>query len=551
MTTRSSDPLRNVNTRATPQSRRADVRQVPNSAGGYAFRLDPLARLRRFLTIGTTGGTYYASERELTRANADDLLDLVRERGLEVVAETVAISEAARAPRNQQALFTLAVAVAHGDLDTRRQVAEVLPRVARTGTHLMQFVTYARQFRGWGRVLDRAIENWYLNQEVTRLAYQVVKYRQREGWTHRDVLRLAKPKAGVDDLARRALFDWICGRWTDAHVGQHAELRVVEGYQRAYVERNPKALATYVREYGLSWEMLPTEALNERVVWEALLESGVPQTALMRQLPRLTNLGLLPSTGGWTNEVVHQLTDPERLRSGRVHPLNVLVAQRTYASGRGVRGSQTWTPSRRIVDALDTAFYAAYGAVASTGKRIRLALDVSGSMGSPAGGLPLSCREVSAAMALVTANVETEYDVVGFTGGNRPSRWSMQGYGAGLSPLTISPRQRLDDVIRTVSNLPFGGTDCALPMLDATERNLAFDAFVVYTDSETWHGDVHPHQALRHYRERTGIDARLVVVGITANQFTIADPSDAGMLDVAGFDTAVPNVISDFVAGNV
>jgi len=38
----------------------------------------------------------------------------------------------------------------------------------------------------------------------------------------------------------------------------------------------------------------------------------------------------------------------------------------------------------------------------------------------------------------------------------------------------------------------------------------------------------------------------LIVVGMVSNGFTIADPDDAGMLDVAGFDTAVPQVMADF-----
>jgi 60 kDa SS-A/Ro ribonucleoprotein len=41
----------------------------------------------------------------------------------------------------------------------------------------------------------------------------------------------------------------------------------------------------------------------------------------------------------------------------------------------------------------------------------------------------------------------------------------------------------------------------------------------------------------------------LIVVGMTANQFTIADPSDPGMLDVVGFDIAAPQVMTDFSAG--
>ena len=41
----------------------------------------------------------------------------------------------------------------------------------------------------------------------------------------------------------------------------------------------------------------------------------------------------------------------------------------------------------------------------------------------------------------------------------------------------------------------------------------------------------------------------LVVVGMVANGFTIADPEDPGMLDIVGFDTATPAVVTGFAAG--
>ena len=44
-----------------------------------------------------------------------------------------------------------------------------------------------------------------------------------------------------------------------------------------------------------------------------------------------------------------------------------------------------------------------------------------------------------------------------------------------------------------------------------------------------------------------GRAAKLVVVGMTATGFTIADPNDAGMLDVVGFDAGAPQVMADFV----
>jgi 60 kDa SS-A/Ro ribonucleoprotein len=199
----------------------------------------------------------------------------------------------------------------------------------------------------------------------------------------------------------------------------------------------------------------------------------------------------------------------------------------------------------QVIDALDGVFYLAFDNVASTNKRVLLALDVSGSMGSSVHGMPfLSCREASAAMALVTAAVEPSHRIVAFTKGSYPSMHP--GYDTGLSPLSISPRQRLDDVVRSITDIPFGGTDCALPMVEALKHRWAVDTFVVYTDSETWAGAIHPGQALRMYRERMGIAAKLIVVAMASNGFTIADPDDAGMLDVVGFDTATPQVISEF-----
>jgi 60 kDa SS-A/Ro ribonucleoprotein len=51
--------------------------------------------------------------------------------------------------------------------------------------------------------------------------------------------------------------------------------------------------------------------------------------------------------------------------------------------------------------------------------------------------------------------------------------------------------------------------------------------------------------------ESDGIAAKLIVVGMLSNGFTIADPNDGGMMDVVGFDTATPQVMNDFVRGEM
>lgn len=540
------DPLSTISTRRTPQSEPADKRQVLNSAGGYTFTIDDETRLRRFLTLGTDGSTYYTSARDLSAANASVVLHMAETNHALLRSVILEVSEAGRAPKQNPTLFALAIACSVGSDDDKRAALGMLHRVARTGTHLFIFARYVEQFRGWGRGLRRAVADWYTRMEPDALAYQTLKYRQREGWSHRDLLRLSKPRPVRGSLTDGVL-GWVTGKpYTEVPA-------IVEGFIKA--NEAGSDVPALIRQYGLSWEMLPDESLNVAATWDALLDTGLPQTALMRQLPRLTRLGVVGNMAARTTEVAARLSDAERLRKARVHPVNVLVAQRTYASGQSARGDRIWQPARQIVDALDAAFYAAFGAVEPAHKRTLLALDVSGSMAmTPISNMPITPREASAALALVTMATEPAVEVVGFTSGRSNEgfymdRRRMQEIGNGLTPLSISPRQRLDDAIKSVSNLEFGGTDCAAPMLHAQRTGLEVDTFVLFTDNETWAGSIHPHQALREYREKTGIDARLVVVGMTATQFSIADPSDAGMLDVAGFDSAVPNLISDFSRG--
>jgi 60 kDa SS-A/Ro ribonucleoprotein len=324
---------------------------------------------------------------------------------------------------------------------------------------------------------------------------------------------------------------------------------VVERIEAIHAIRTmtPADAARVIRIYGLAREMVPTELLAHAVVWEALLE-GMPLGALVRNLATMTRVGLLAPGSEAARVVARRLGDAAAIRRARVHPLALLAAARTYAQGRGVRGDGTWAPVASVVDALDGAFHLAFGNVPATGKRLLLALDVSGSMAAPVHGLPfVSCREASAAMALVTVAAEPSVRTVAFTNGPYPSLHSRMGYNSGLTPIALSARQRLDDVLRATAALPFGGTDCALPIVEALKHRWPVDAFVVYTDSETWAGAVHPAQALRAYRERTGIAAKLVVVAMASNGFSIADPDDAGMLDVVGFDAATPQVIGDFV----
>lgn len=536
----------------TPQSekikgREEDMRE--NNAGGFSFKLDKWKRLERFLVLGTEGGTYYVSEKKLDKQNTKNLTNCLSEDYKKTIDIIKEISHSGRTIKNDTAIFALAVAASHSDIDVRRYALEALPSVCRIGTHLFHFAEFVDSMRGWGKAIRRAVGKWYTDRSDENLALQLLKYKQRDGWSHRDVLLLSHVKPLTE--MQNNLFKAAAGKekeWPET-------IALCKGYNELQKEQSLKQSIEIIKEYKLPRELVKTELLNEKATWLAMLPN-MPMTALIRNLGKMASLNILHNLSPGTKIVEGKLTDEEAIKKSRVHPMAILNAIKVYSSGRNITGAargriMNWTPCTRVSAALEKAFYHSFKNVESTNKNIFLALDVSGSMTSPISGGILSCREASALMAMVTARVEPNYDVYGFTAGRKNEYYNYGGKGAfsnsAISPIQIRPNMDFDTIIKTVSNLPFSGTDCSLPIMFALGKRMYVDVFCVYTDSETWAGTIQPSQALARYRQQINPKAKMVVVGMTANNISIADPEDAGMLDVAGFDPNTPAVISDFI----
>lgn len=537
-------------------SDRIHPKQVPNSEGAFVFQVTPWERLERWLILGAEGGTYYASERQLTRENAATVRECLDTEPARAVRTIVEISQWGRAPKQSPAIFALALAASHtAGVDpalAQIEAFRALPMVCRTASHLFEFVSYVDAMRGWGQRLRRAVGSWYASKAPEQLDYQLMKYRNRNGWTHRDVLRKAHPDSALFSGRQAAIIRWaVAGagamgerdvrrRATDTterqdSVGELPErLARFEELQRATTATEAARL---IRAHGFTHEMVPSELKSERAVWEALLP-GMPLGALVRNLGKLTEIGILAARGEEAAAVAARITDIAAIRRSRLHPIALLSAQMVYRTGHGVKGKLSWTPAPEIAAALESAFYLAFGNVEPSGKRLLLALDVSGSMqdGAIAGVPGLTPAQASAAMALVTLRREPNAAVMGFS--------------HAFIPLDVRADMSLDRVQRAIGNLPFGGTDCSLPMRWAQQfaRDKPIEGFAVYTDNETNGSREHPFEALRRYSAVHG-PARLAVAAFTSTGFTIANKEDGGMLDVVGFDASAPAVLSDFFRG--
>jgi 60 kDa SS-A/Ro ribonucleoprotein len=605
---------------------------------------------------------------------------------------------------------------------------------------------------GLGRGIRRVFGEYFYSRTGIEIANLMTKYQNREGWNIKDVLTLIhiNPSKMKDDGGRLAIdyvfkpkeeFEPILtaavakaklepswGGGTPALLSAIKEIHTIaERPLQPALSTSTSAqseldrIIHLINTVGLCREQLPSQLFKHKKVWEALLFSkgangkgkGMPLTALIRNLGKLTTseIGIIApfstipiqSLTPTVKHICDRITDAADIKRTRIHPYTILVAMMTYKKGHGDKGGLTWSHNIHILEALDKAFKLAFQNITPTGKRIKIALDVSGSMSSAfCTGTPVvSCAVASVAMmmmtgfrprtadssALLTAPGASPPPAIGcattvpesvaggrnplwkttqlpdgrtlyentktnecqFTkppstpsvsagGGNAPGATPIPSRGGGTpgrtpptiaqykatkkylgypdaqepatasrpppphfgyssayypppppyipylypalnppsnvticafsdtltditkavigymdattDPTTGLPTMTIDDALKLVE-LPFSATDCSLPMIQALQNKEQVDAFVIYTDNETYAGQIHPQVALEQYRAATGINAKLIVVGMTSNCLTIADPKDLNTLNLAGFDTATPRLINDFISGGV
>ena len=593
-------------------------------------------------------------------------------------------------------------------------------------------VAGGRNPHGIGRGIRRVFGEYFYSRTGIEIANLMTKYQNREGWTIKDVLTLIHidPKRMKDDGGRLAIehvfktkeeFEPILaaavakaklepswGGGTPALLNAIKEIHTIVlrpapvGVPLSQNTPEIYRITELINQVGLCREQLPSQLFKYRKVWEALLMSkgangkgkGMPLTALIRNLGKLTTaeIGIIApfstipiqSLTPTVKHICDRITDAADIKRTRIHPYTILVAMMTYKKGHGDKGGMMWSHNIHIVEALDKAFKLAFQNITPTGKRIKIALDVSGSMSAAfcTGSPVVSCATASVAMMMMTGfrprtadssallaapgaspppaasplwkttqlpdgrtlyeNTKTnecqftkpqELSVAPSRGGGTPGATpgatppspspptipqykatkkylgiydaqadataatrppaphfgysssyytppppylphlypapnppsnvticavsdtltdltnAVIGYmDATTDPATGLPTMTIDDALKLVE-LPFSATDCSLPMVRALETKEQVDAFVIYTDNETFAGKIHPQAALEQYRAATGIDAKLIVVGMTSNCLTIADPKDLNTLNLAGFDTATPRLINDFIAG--
>ena len=301
---------------------------------------------------------------------------------------------------------------------------------------------------GIGRGIRRVFGEYFYSRTGIEIANLITKYQNREGWNIKDVLTLIHidPKRMKDDGGRLVIdhvfktkeeFEPILATAPPTAERVKQLLNAIKEIHTIILRPAASATASaaqattqseldriihLINTVGLCREQLPSQLFKHKKVWEALLHSkgangkgkGMPLTALIRNLGKLTTseIGIIApfstipiqSLTPTVKHICDRITDAADIKRTRIHPYTILVAMMTYKKGHGDKGGMMWSHNIHILEALDKAFKLAFQNITPTGKRIKIALDVSGSMSSAfcTGSPVVNCATASVAMMMMT-----------------------------------------------------------------------------------------------------------------------------------------------------
>ncbi len=525
---------------------------TPNYGGGYSLKMSPQDVLERFLILGVEGSFYYVGKNELLENNTKNIISLVNTNPQDVYNATRDISINKRAISNDPAIYVTALLCAHPKQEIRQLGYSLVPQVCRTGTHVFHFCEMITKMRGWSRGLRNAVNSFYTTKNWDQLVYQVLKYRQRDGWSVKDVFRCTHPDFGRDKL-KNSLAHYIVnsdrdetafGKLNDYCLfGEEAKgskqivvfLDISKWKESEKSKKQMKDLIKYILFADLTQEFIPTWYKNEPEVQEALLQK-MPLMATIRNLGAYSASGLLgPFNSNASKLIVDRITNFDILSKAGVHPLQVMTASKIYNNGRGLKGSLTWNPNSQISSALETCFNLSFKSAPVVGKNFMISVDVSGSMSSNFQEYPFTYCEVAACIALAMVKREPSTYVVGFN--NQ------------LHDLNFTEKDTLESAVRKASKYCGYTTDAGKPIEKAIKDKLPVDVFLHITDSD-FNAGKHPLTLVEEFRKKMNRPkTRLMSVGLVPSHYGtvgFASELDKYSMDIKGFDTSIPQIIHSF-----
>jgi len=515
-------------------------------SGGHRFKSSWQRDLWRWLLLGNTGNTFYASGDQL---NYDALKDVFfgDAEDQELLDILLRARDVVPRPKNVVGAYALATVLMRcavpqldSPVDWYGVNGSVFNAIVRNGSDLLYFFKIRKAAGGgFGSGLRNAVCHYYAQRHAPE--YDAVKYKQRWGnWTQRDVLRLVHPKPQLFSPRVAATFAYILGKepdLSDESVKAAYEASAI-GFEKAVqaAETIGEVVDAIGRYQHTMWEAIPTQWLTKKEVWQALIEArALGDRAFLRNLGRFAR---------------HQfLLDPEfrallakritRFQASRISPMLV------FLGAAGLYDADTEpTAKGEVLAHLNDLFVKTMGVgdfPAVKEGTYYIAVDSSASMQyRPHGSkLPVSVYSQALAIASVLARAVEK------SGGRAVSLFVDTEV---RTPAYGFEHRSLEGVF--ADGEARGGGTYLNRLIDHIELAPAPDTagIVLVTDNESY-GDEHYYQAVNRLRKKLnkpGLGS--VTVDIAPYGGQLADPKNPRDLAITGFSPDLPAIIAQHLS---
>lgn len=497
----------------------APVANAVNNAGGKAYSLSDKQALAQFAVTNTFNGTYYTTAEH----GLDIVKDLVNKLSgnPEFIAKVALYAYEKGNMKDMSAYLCVVLA----ELDTKL-FRKVFRRITTNGKMLRNVIQIARSGQA-GRVRNmssgtyfNALQEWF----NTHSAEEVFRASVGNDPSMRDILRMVRPRPAT--LQHEAVFGYIVGKGY-----KYENLPViVQQYESYKVNKGGEVPA-------VDFRLLDSLGLDDSA-WAAIAHNASWQMTRMN-LNTFVRHGVFKYDPELINVVANRLRDARAIAKAKVFPYQLLAAYINVNSD---------VPFE-VRDALQDAMELAVDNTPVFPGQVYVAVDTSGSMGSPITGRrygsssKVRCVDVAALFASCVLRKNRSTQVVPFD--------------TGVHNCQLNPRDSIMSNAQILARFGGGGTNCAVAIEHLNNQNAKGDAIVFISDNESW-VDSLTHQYYSLYNAGTSMmdawlkfkrrnpQAKLVCIDLTPGS-TSQVTNHKDILQVGGFSDQVFDVVASFL----
>ncbi len=493
-------------------STRLNQANTTNEAGGSAYSLTDEHILCQYAVTGCFNGTYYVD----ASSHLNTILEVAKKCSPELIAK-VAVYARKKAYMKDMPAFFVALLL-DKDKNLFRKIFHIVIDDGKMLRNFAQFVLSRKvcsQHTLEAYSVRNQIQKWFDDRNVDAIWLASIG----NDPSLADIIRLAHIKPNTEE--KDALFKYILG---------------YDKEKVAYFEKLPEKVVSYEKFKqtlegdlpNVSFQLLEGLNIGEKG-WTSIAKNAT-WTQTKNKLNNFNRAGVFKNSD-MVDLIAQKIGDPELVRKSKVFPYQLLIA---YLNTEDVPA--------KLRNALQDAMEVSLENVPTIKGKVYIAVDVSGSMASPATGNRGSvtskarCVDVAALFAAAILRSNPEAEVIPFN-------------GAPVS-VKLNPRDSVMTNANTLAKLCGGGTNCSSVLSKLNRANARGDVVIYVSDNESWmdrHFYSHGTGVMNEWQvfKKSNKNAKLICIDITPNK-TAQTELRSDILQVGGFGDSVFDIVSQF-----